>query len=162
MFSFYLVLIQRGLNLLYFIINSSSFSFAFSYLLVQKFLNFSKLHYPSLTTSLLLSTSPNRWSTNGIKLLSSASIFVNLWSLWVCIIYILDTICWWVLISMFLNSSIYFFNRAAKSVASTLIFLIELSIWVVPGFLASGLPASGAAAGLGFDVAGFRFINSSN
>jgi len=62
---------------------------------------------------------------------------------------------------MFLNSSIYFFNRAAKSVASTLIFLIELSIWVVPGFLASGLLASGllasgAAAGLGFDVAGFR------
>jgi len=44
---------------------------------------------------------------------------------------------------MFLNSSICLLSKAAKSIAPALTFLLELSPWLVPGLLASGLQASG-------------------
>ncbi|KAG4104129.1 hypothetical protein H8356DRAFT_927187 [Neocallimastix lanati (nom. inval.)] len=88
-----------------------------------------------------------------MKLLSSASILASLVSLWVCVSSSLDTICCWLLSSIFLNSSIWLFIKAAMSMAPPLLFLRELSPWV-----ASDLLASGTAAGLGFDAAGFSEV----
>jgi len=64
---------------------------------------------------------------------------------------------------MFLNSSICLLSKAAKFTAPALLLLLELSLWVVPGLLASGLLAagllvSGAAVGLGLDAAGFSGV----
>ncbi|KAG4083622.1 hypothetical protein H8356DRAFT_967753 [Neocallimastix lanati (nom. inval.)] len=43
---------------------------------------------------------------------------------------------------MFLKSSICLLSKAAKSIAPALTFLLEISPWLVPGLLASGLLAS--------------------
>jgi len=64
-----------------------------------------------------------------------ALFLANYVSLWVCITSCLDTIYCWLLNSIFLNSSIGLFIKAAKYIAPPLLFLLELSPWVISGLL---------------------------